>query len=71
MNIKMEELVDQLVIESLKESYKINNNPNPVKIMCYDDYIGPNEKLLDAITTLLGYYMPECDFIEWYEKRNK
>ena len=57
MNDEMSDLIDDLVVASLKLSYKNNSIPeyNPK----------PDYKLLDAIETVLEYYMTEYDFLEW------
>lgn len=52
MNDEMSDIVDDLVVASLKFSYE-NNKIN------YDC------KLLDAIETVLEYYMTGFDFLEW------
>ena len=55
------------VINELKEAYRINNQFN--RIDCSDDVIEPEYELLDAIQTVLEYYMTSEELAEW--NRNK
>ncbi len=51
---------DQVIIDELKDSYHMNNRFDKVDCSDYG--------LLKAIQTVLEYYMPHDDWLEWVEK---
>lgn len=56
------EQIDSIVVSELQEAYEMNLDPEL-----------NNQKLLDAIETVLDYYMASMDFADWklkYENRN-
>lgn len=56
------EQIDSIVVSELQEAYEMNLDPEL-----------NNRKLLDAIETVLDYYMASMDFADWklkYENRN-
>lgn len=55
--------VDQLVRESLIESYELARLET--KIDCSNDIIEPDEKLLAALEEVIEYYSTEKQFSEW------
>lgn len=57
MNDEMADIVDDLVVASLKLSYENN------RISGYN--VESDYKLLSAIETVLEYYMNSFDFLEW------
>jgi hypothetical protein len=52
------EQIDLIVVNELKEAYKINAE------CTYQD-----SELLDAIELLLGYFMPVRDFNDWSQNQ--
>ena len=54
---------DQVVIDELKDAYRMNNRFD--KVDCSDDVLEPDYELLKAILTVLEYYMPHEDYEEW------
>jgi hypothetical protein len=52
---------DAVVIQSLKDAY----NFLPNKIDCSNDYIDPDQGFLDAINTVLRYYMTDSEYKDW------
>ena len=54
---------DEVVVDELKDSYRINNRFD--KVDCSDDVLEPDYELLKAILTVLEYYMPHEDYEEW------
>ncbi len=65
ITLKVEDC-DQIIIDGLKDSYHMNNRFD--KVDCSDDVIEPDYGLLKAIQTVLKYYMPHDDWLEWVEK---
>lgn len=57
MNDEMSDLVDDLVVASLKLSYENNKSSG------YNSEL--DHKLLSAIETVLEYYMTSFEFLEW------
>ena len=57
---------DQVIIDELKDSYHMFNQLD--KAVCSNDVIEPDYGLLKAIQTVLEYYMPHDDWVEWMEK---
>ncbi len=60
---------DQVIIDELKDSYHMFNQLD--KAVCSNDVIKPDKpdyELLKAIQTVLEYYMPHDDWLEWVEK---
>lgn len=56
------EQIDSIVVSELQEAYEMNLDPEL-----------NNQKLLNAIETVLDYYMASMDFADWklkYENRN-
>ena len=47
---------DNIVIDELKDAYYMNNK---------DDILEPDYELLNAIKTVLGYYMTQSDYQQW------
>jgi hypothetical protein len=58
--------VDQVVIDELKDAYHSNNKFD--RIDCSDDVIEPDYKLLNAIQTVLAYYMTAEELELWNNK---
>jgi hypothetical protein len=56
---------DQVVIDSLKDSYHRDNRFD--KVGWSNDILEPDYELLKAILTVLAYYMPHKDYEEWVE----
>ena len=56
---------DGIVIDALKDAYRMNNRFD--KVDCSDDVLEPDYNLLKAIQTVLEYYMPHADWSEWME----
>ena len=56
---------DHIVIDELKDSYHLNNRFD--KIDCSNDVLEPDYELLQAIQTVLAYYMTHEDYEEWVE----
>ena len=56
---------DHIVIDELKDSYHLNNRFD--KIDCSNDVLEPDYELLQAIQTVLAYYMTHEDYKEWVE----
>jgi len=54
---------DQIVIDELKDAYRMNNRFD--KVDCSDDVLEPDYELLKAIQTVLAYYMVHEDYEEW------
>ncbi len=71
ITLKVEDC-DQVIIDELKDSYHMFNQLD--KADCsddWDDVIKPDKPdygLLKAIQTVLEYYMPHDDWVEWMEK---
>jgi len=65
ITLKVEDC-DQVIIDELKDSYHMNNRFD--KAVCSNDVIEPDYGLLKAIQTVLEYYMPHDDWLEWVEK---
>jgi hypothetical protein len=65
ITLKVEDC-DQIIIDGLKDSYHMNNRFD--KVDCSDDVIEPDYGLLKAIQTVLEYYLPHDDWLEWMEK---
>jgi hypothetical protein len=68
ITLKVEDC-DQVIIDELKDSYYMFNRLD--KADCTDDVIKPvipDYGLLKAIQTVLEYYMPHDDWLEWVEK---
>ena len=59
----MEEDRDQIVIDELKDAYNRENKFD--KVDCSDDILEPDYELLNAIKTVLGYYMSQSDYQQW------
>jgi hypothetical protein len=64
ITVKVEDC-DQIVIDELKDAYRMNNRFD--KVDCSDDVLEPDYELLKAIQTVLAYYMPHADWSEWME----
>jgi hypothetical protein len=56
---------DDIVIDALKDAYRMNNRFD--KVDCSDDVLEPDYELLNAIQTVLAYYMWHDDYEEWVE----
>ena len=54
---------DQLVIDALKDAYRMNNQFD--KVDWSNDVLEPDYELLKAIQTVLAYYMVHEDYEEW------
>lgn len=54
---------DNIVIDELKDAYNRVNRFD--KVDCSDDILEPDYELLNAIKTVLGYYMPQSDYQQW------
>jgi len=54
---------DQVVIDELKDTYRMNNRFD--KVDCSNDVLEPDFELLKAIQTILAYYMVHEDYEEW------
>ena len=54
---------DNIVIEELKDAYRMNNRFD--KVDCSDDVLEPDYGLLKAIQTVLEYYMVHNNWSEW------
>lgn len=54
---------DTIVIDELKDAYHMNNGFD--KVDCSDDIHEPDYELLNAIKTVLGYYMPPSEYRKW------
>ena len=54
---------DQVVIDELKDAYRMNNRFD--KVDCSDDVLEPDYELLKAIQTVLAYYVVHEDYEEW------
>ena len=57
--------VDQVVIDELKDAYHSNNRFD--RIDCSDTVLEPDYELLKAIQTVLEYYMPRSEWLEWMQ----
>ena len=55
--------VDQVVIDELKDAYHSNNRFD--RIDCSDTVLEPDYELLKGIQTVLEYYMPRSEWLEW------
>lgn len=60
--------VDKLVIEELKEAYRLNCKPN--KIDNSDEEIEPDHEFLKAVDLVMEYFMNAEDLKKW-EKEKK
>ena len=71
ITLKVEDC-DQVIIDGLKDSYHMNNRFDKVleyhMVACSDNVIEPDYGLLKAIQTVLEYYLPHDDWLEWMEK---
>ena len=56
---------DQIVIDELKDAYRMNNRFD--RVDCSNDVLEPDFELLKAIQTVLAYYMAHEDWSEWME----
>ena len=66
ITLKVEDC-DQVIIDELKDSYHMFNQLD--KADCSDDVIDELDYgLLKAIQTVLEYYLPHDDWVEWMEK---
>lgn len=54
---------DLVIIDDLKDQFHRNNKFD--KVDCSDDVLEPDYNLLNAILTVLDYYMPREDYEEW------
>ncbi len=54
---------DLVIIDDLKDQFHRNNKFD--KVDCSDDVLEPDYNLLNAILTVLDYYMPCKDYEEW------
>ena len=61
--------IDQVVIDELKDAYLLNNRFE--KVDCSDDVLQPDYELLQAIQTVLEYYMTGKEIKLWNEKIKK
>ena len=61
--------VDQIIINELKDAYL--NNDRFDKVDCSDTVLDPDYELLQAIQTVLEYYMTGEEIKLWNEKVKK
>ena len=61
--------VDQIIINDLKDAYLSNDRFD--KVDCSDDVLDPDYELLQAIQTVLEYYMTGEEIKLWNEKVKK
>lgn len=56
-----------LIIEDLKESYRLNRDPE--RMDCSEDIIEPDTELLAALDKVLEYYMNLTEYTLWKHNR--
>jgi hypothetical protein len=61
--------VDQIIINELKDAYLSNDRFD--KVDCSDTVLDPDYELLQAIQTVLEYYMTGEEIKLWNEKVKK
>lgn len=61
--------VDQVVIDELKDAYLKNNKFD--RVDCSDTVLEPDYELLQAIQTVLEYYMTPKELDLWNDKEMK
>ena len=61
--------VDQIIINDLKDAYLSNDRFD--KVDCSDTVLDPDYQLLQAIQTVLEYYMTGEEIKLWNEKVKK
>jgi hypothetical protein len=61
--------VDQIIINELKDAYLSNDRFD--KVDCSDTVLDPDYELLQAIQTVLEYYMTGEEIKLWNEKVEK
>ena len=61
--------VDQIIINDLKDAYLSNDRFD--KVDCSDTVLDPDYELLQAIQTVLEYYMTGKEIKLWNEKIKK
>jgi hypothetical protein len=61
--------VDQIIINDLKDAYLSNDRFD--KVDCSDTVLDPDYELLQAIQTVLEYYMTGEEIKLWNEKVKK
>jgi ADP-dependent phosphofructokinase/glucokinase len=60
--------IDRMVVESLKESYRLNCKPD--KIDNSGDVIDVDYALLNAFNTVISYYSTHEEYKEWVDEKS-
>ena len=59
----VDEQIDRIIIDELKNDYRLNVEPN--RVDCSNDVIAADQNLLDAIKCVLHYYMNSEEYEQW------
>ena len=59
----VDEQIDRIIIDELKNDYRLNVEPN--RVDCSNDVIAADQSLLDAIKSVLRYYMSSKEYERW------
>lgn len=62
-----DEMFDRVIVESLKEAYRMNCNPD--KIDCSDDEIPVDEEFLNAVDLVISYYTNHEQYQQWVNEK--
>jgi len=62
-----DEMLDRAIVESLKEAYKLNANPD--KIDCSEDEIPVDDEFLNAVDLVISYYTNAEQYQQWVNEK--
>ena len=62
-----DEMLDLAILESLKEAYRMNAQPN--KIDCSEDEIPVDEEFLNAVDLVISYYTNQEQYQQWVNEK--
>ncbi len=62
-----DEMLDRAILESLKEAYRMNCQPN--KIDCSDEEISVDDEFLNAVDLVISYYTNQEQYQEWVNEK--
>ena len=62
-----DEIFDRMIVESLKEAYKLNANPD--KIDCSEDEIPVDDEFLNAVDLVISYYTNHEQYQAWVNEK--
>lgn len=62
-----DEMFDRAIVESLKEAYRMNCNPD--KIDCSEDEIPVDDEFLNAVDLVISYYTNHEQYQAWVNEK--